>query len=83
MPKSPADLFPNHRWRKLHAILDDKRYHRYRRNLAELHARQWNATHLLHEQIVEMKLYRVFERGGATNEAEPGSKLFETIAVQP
>lgn len=81
-PADSALLFPNHRWRKLHAALDGKRFRRYRRNLAEFHVRQWNATHPPDEQVKVVKLYRVFERRGAERPAQPGSKLFDTLTVK-
>jgi hypothetical protein len=81
-PSDSSDLFPNHRWRKMHALLDSNRFQRYRRNVADFHIQQWNASHPPAKQIITVKLYRVFERRDSDNPAQTGVKLFETITVK-
>jgi hypothetical protein len=56
-PDFASREFPNHRWRKLHWLLQRRSGEKYCQPLADYFVRRWNAAHGPEEQVVQLDLY--------------------------
>ena len=76
-----SEVFPNHRWRKIHTRLVDAEHRAYRQPLAEYMYRRWNEGHGEEEQIELLQMYcATREVGRDAGSGEPWLATYARVA---